>query len=272
MAEAGRHHGLVGVGRDLPGGRPVEFAVHADDPAERGDGIGLEGMAIGLDELVVRGEPDRVGVLDDRDRRRRVVPGDPVRGVQVEQVVERRHLALQPRRVGQGPAPVRRLAIERGALVRVLAVAQVVDLLEDHRQPARKDVPRDLVEVGRDLGVIGGHGAERLGREPRPRLGADLPELAHLVDDQLVVRRVGRGGDAGRIARRRAEQRSAADVDHLDRLVEPDQLDADGRRERLDVDDHEVDRADPLLLELRHLLGDVAPGEDARHTRRDGRS
>ena len=165
----GRHDRLVRVRGDLAGGRPVELAVDPDDPAEGRDRVGLEGVPVGLDQLVVRGEPDRVGVLDDGDRRRRVVAGDPVRGVEVEQVVERRHLALEPRRVGERAAAVRRLAVERRALVRVLAVAQVVDLLEDEREVAREGVARDLVEVGGDLGVIGGDRAERLGGELGPQ-------------------------------------------------------------------------------------------------------
>ena len=78
-----------------------------------------------------------------------------------------------------------------------------------------------------------------------------------------VVRRVGDRRDPGRVAGRRAEERGAPDVDHLDRLVEPDELDADRRGERLDVDDDDVDEADPLRLELLELGGDVAPGEDA---------
>ena len=44
----------------------------------------------------------------------------------------------------------------------------------------------------------------------------------------------------------------------------PDELGPDGRREGLDVDDDEVDRADVLGLELGHLLVDVAPGQDPR--------
>ncbi len=36
------------------------------------------------------------------------------------------------------------------------------------------------------------------------------------------------------------------------------------RRERLDVDDDEVDRDDPLHRQLRHLRRDVAAGEDPR--------
>ena len=66
-------------------------------------------------------------------------------------------------------AAVGRLAVERRPLVRVLAVAQVVDLLEDERQARRERVAGDLVEVGGDLGVVGGDRAERLGREPGPQ-------------------------------------------------------------------------------------------------------
>ena len=97
-----------------------------------------------------------------------------------------------------------------------------------------------------------------------PRLRADDAELAQLRDDHRVVGRIRDRGHAGGIARRGAEQGGAGDVDHLDRLVEPDELDPDGRRERLDVDDDDVDEPDALRLELLELGGDVAPGEDAR--------
>ena len=133
-------------------------------------------------------------------------------------------------------------------------------------------LPGDLVEVGRDLGVVRGDRAERLGRELGARLGADVAELAQLVDDRGVVRRVGDRRDARRVPRGGAQQGRAADVDHLDRLVEPDELGADLGRERLDVDDDEVDRADALCLELLELLGDVAPREDPGVDRVDGTS
>ena len=50
-----------------------------------------------------------------------------------------------------------RLAVEGGALGRVLAVAKVVDLLEDQRQAPGKGVAGGVGQVGRDLGVVGGH-------------------------------------------------------------------------------------------------------------------
>ena len=127
-----------------------------------------------------------------------------------------------------------------------------------------KVLPGDLVEVGGDLGVVRRDRAERLGREARPQLRADpAAARAGLADDGRVVRRVGGRRDPGRVAGGRAEQRRATDVDHLDGLVEPDELDPDGRGERLDVDDDEVDEADALAVQLGQLLRLVAAGEDA---------
>ena len=215
-------------------------------PAERGDRVGLQCVPVGLRELLVRGQADRVGVLDDGDRRGRVVAGDAVRRIEVQQVVERRSFALERGRVGERPAPVGGLAVEGPALLRVLAVRQVGDLLEDHREAAREGVAGDLVEVGRDLGVVGRDRAERLGGQLRPRLRAHMAVLAQLRHDPFVVRRVGGGHDPGRVAGGRPEERRPADVDHLDGFVEADELDPDRGRERLDVDDDEIDRDDPL--------------------------
>ena len=98
----------------------------------------------------------------------------------------------------------------------------------------------------------------------RPGLRADMAVLAQLPHDAFVVRRVGCGHDPRRVACGGPQERGAGDVDHLDGLVETDELDADRRRERLDVDDDEVDRHDALRRQLGHLRRDVAAGEDAR--------
>ena len=92
--------------------------------------------------------------------------------------------------------------------------------------------------------------------------------LAQFGDDLGVVLRLGDGCDAGRVSGGSPEQRGAAHVDQLDRLVDPDVPPADLRGERLHVDDHEVDRADALLTQLVQLALDVAPGEDPGIDRR----
>ena len=74
--------------------------------------------------------------------------------------------------------------------------------------------------------------------------------------------RIRDGGDPGRVARRGAEERSPGDIDHLDRLVDADQLDPDRWGERLDVDDDEIDQPDPLGFELIELGRDVATRQD----------
>ncbi len=111
--------------------------------------------------------------------------------------------------------------------------------------------------------MVRGDRPEGLGREQGPELGGNEAAFTELLDDPRVVDRVGNGRDAGRVPPGCPEERRAADVDHLDCLVDRDQPPSDLRGERLDVDDDDVDRADAVLFELLELLGHVAAGEDA---------
>jgi hypothetical protein len=155
-----------------------------------------------------------------------------------------------------------RLAIERRVLMWVLAIAEVVDLLENHGEARREGRPGDLVEVRRNLRVVRGHGTKRLGRELRPELRRDRPELAQLLDDPRIVGGLGHGRHPGSVPCRRAEQRCATNIDQLDGLIDPDNPAPDLGCERGHVHDHDVDGADALLLELGELARNVAPGED----------
>ncbi len=147
--------------------------------------------------------------------------------------------------------------------MRVLPVAEVLDLLEDHGEAGREDLAADLVEVGGDLGVVGGDRAERIGGQLLAELRRDATELPELADELGIVPRAGHGRHPGAVAGRRAEEGRPADVDHLDRLVDPDEPGADLGGERLDVDDDHVDEADVVLDELLQLGRHVAAGKDA---------
>ena len=184
----------------------------------------------------------------------RSLPGDLVRGA-------------------DAAAGVGRIGVEGAELVRVLAVAQVALLLDHHRQPRREDGAGGGVEVARDLGVVGRGQRERLGRQLLPRLGADPAERLDVAQDRCVLRRARDRRHAREVLRRRPQQRHAADVDLLQRLVESRVRLAHGLGERVEVDDDDVDLLDAALGQLIEVIGLIAtceqPGEDLRMKRLD---
>ena len=155
-------------------------------------------------------------------------------------------------------------AIQRRLLVRVLAVAQRRDQLGCHRPRRRK--ARGLVDRGEPAGdrrIVGGGRGERLGRHRAAELrpGGALGGL-QLGQEGGIVRRIGDDGDEGVVLRRRSHHRRTADVDVLDHLVARGPA-RHGLRERIEVDDDEVDRADAVLGHRRGVRRIVAHAEQA---------
>ena len=139
--------GLGGVGRrddDLEedrderlGDRPVDLAGEGDDATEGADRVGFEGRRPGVEERRTLRGAARVGVLDDDDGGAAKRPAQRIGGGRVEDVVVRERLALERRPVHREQAIGRRRSgppVARRRLVRVLAVAQRLDLLETDRQ------------------------------------------------------------------------------------------------------------------------------------------
>ena len=160
------------------------------------------------------------------------------------------------------------IGVEGAELVRVLAIAQVSLLLDDHRQAGGKDGPRGGIEVARDLRVVGRRQRERLARELLARLGAHRAQCLDVTKDRCVLRRAGDRRHAREVLRRGTQERHAADVDLLERLVEARRRLPDRLREGVEIHDDEVDLLDVLLGELREVVRIVAareePGEDLR--------
>ncbi len=186
-------------------------ARERDDAAERGLGIAGERGVPRLEERRALRRAARVRVLDDHARRAAEQPRDGRRRRGVEDVVVRQRLALERRRAGRerpvigSRAPIGPAVAGRG-LVRVLAVAQGLDLLERQRRaPAGTGPPSaagrapagsvdaGLVHPARQLGgdprVVRGGVAERLDRERRPEAERDAAGLVQGREDRLVARR-----------------------------------------------------------------------------------
>ena len=177
------------LGRDL--------AVERDDAAVGRHGVGGERLLVGL--LDRRGDRDaaRVCVLDDHAGRQRELPQHGARGVEVVEVVERELLAAEQVDPGEEVAAHARFGVERGALMRVLAVGELPLALEREQQPGRKRL--DVGEPGGDRRLVGGGVREGLGRE-----------LAAGVELDAACRRARRGSPRSGTPRRRARRRRSS--------------------------------------------------------------
>ena len=115
----------------------VDPLVEGDDPAEGRGRVAGPGPLVGLERALAQPGAAGVGVLDDHAGRLVDLGGQAPGGVEVEDVVERELLALQL--AGRGHRVERRaeVAVEGRALVRVLAVAQVLHLLEGRGSAGR---------------------------------------------------------------------------------------------------------------------------------------
>ena len=168
---------------------------------------------------------------------------------------------------GDASARFRR-AIERRRLVRVLAVAQLFDQVAADGAIVRRLVAEFVGEPVGDRGVIGGGARKRLGGQPpaqRKRCHAAVPRqvfehqcvIGGLDDDRNIAVVLGRGAD----------HRRTADVDILD-AVGKARAARHGLRERVEIDDYEVDGADVMRAQRLGMPGIVADGQKPAMYRR----
>ena len=197
------------------------------------------------------------------------VPG----GVAVEQVVVGELFALELFGAGDAALLPARDLVEGRPLVRVLAVAQ------DGRPPQREVDPRRQLrgrlgrlapcQIARDLRVIGRRVREGLPRQPVAQLVGEGPIVGiEHRRDLLVGRRIDHHRDIGVVLRGRADHRRSANVDVLDRLFERHARFADRLQKGIEVDDHQVDRQDSVLVHSSPVLGVRSnPEQSAVHAR-----
>ena len=249
----------------------VHLAAEGDDAA-----VGALQVAVARPaERLERIDADRgaagVVVLDHRRGAAGQRADDGDGGVEVEVVVERELRAVELHGARDRRLVPLQLAVERGPLVRVLAVAQVGELRQLDRELLREErvgaparaVGVDLAEEGEDRRVVGRRVAERLAGEEEARLLGQPAQLADLLDHAVVVGRIDDHADVAEVLRRGADHRRAADVDHLHDLREADPLHPRGLLERVEVDDDEVDQVGAEGVHVPAVLRVVADGEDA---------
>ena len=156
-------------------------------------------------------------------------------------------------------------AVEGRLLVRILAVAQVCDLLVGVRPGGRKALIGARREPCRDRRLIARGAGECLGGQTRAqRQRQQSPGPAQCAEHLLVVGRVDDHGRKGAVLGGRADHRRPADVDVLDDLRRVGVAARDGLLEGVQVHAHQIDLLDLLLGRGLQVGVLVATGEQPR--------
>ena len=156
--------------------------------------------------------------------------------------------------------------VERRLLMRVLAVAQVHALAELQRQRAREtpaSTPRTSPSSQAATAASYCAVCANALAASRRRVSDETAPLPRSISASTVavVERIDDHRHAVVILRRGAHHRRPADVDVLDRVLEAAAGLRDGRGERIEVHDDEIDRLDAVLL--HDGVVDAAPAEQA---------
>ena len=149
----------------------VHLPGEPDHAPEGRDGIAGQGIPPGFHRAPALGRAARIGVLDDDAGWTAQRAGQCRRCSRVEDVVVGERFALEPRLPGRERARLgtpAEPAVARGRLVRVLTVAQRLDLFERDSQ-RRRELVRRTWQPGLIRQVQSGrvHRARQLGRHPR---------------------------------------------------------------------------------------------------------
>ncbi len=239
----------------------VDGAVGHDDAAEGRLLVCLEGLFPARDEFHLAGHAAGIGVLEDGHGGLLKLADQVSGGGDVDDVVVGKFLALKLLEA-LVEAPV-----ERGLLVRVLAVAQLLRQRHFQAQALGQADVRALgdlaLQIGGDGPVVGGGALENLEGElaaqDRQRVAAGGESLQH----GRVVRRVTDHGHAGVVLGRTAEHGGAADVDVLNGFLKGAVAAGDGFLEGVQVDADQVDHVDAVLLGLGEVVVLVAAAQQA---------
>ena len=246
-------------------GLRIQRLVQCDDAAIGRGRVAGERAEIGGGEIGPFGDAARVGVLDDHAGRGplRIEFGDAFeRRIGIVDVVVGQLLALQLAQ-GRNARPLVGQPIERGLLVRVLAIAQRLDQAAAEGAEVRRLGVELVREPVRDRGVIGRGtciGFRRKAPAQRKR-GCALIGV-ELVEHGLIVAGFDHHGDIVMVLCGGADHRGSADVDILDALLEAGAF-VDGRLEGIEVDHQEIDRRDAMRLHRLRMLFIVADREQA---------
>ena len=262
---------------DLAGGGAVQFGIKRDDAAECGGRVRLQGARVRFGRILAQGHAARVRVLDDDAggallETAQALHAFPGR-IGVGDVVVRQFLALQLAVVRQRAIGGGQVAVEGGALVRILAVAHVLYFFKGHVEDLRIGAALGVHLRRAQAGQVVGDGAIVLRRVRKDffrqhELGVVADVAGRAVgradfrQHRVIVGRVADDDHVLVVLGRRTQHGRAADIDVFDRVFQGAIGLGDGALERVQVDHHHVDGRHVVLDQFRHVLREIAARQD----------
>ncbi len=246
----------------------IERTVERDDAAECRRRVRAIRTIVRSERVTGDGDAAGIRMLHDHARGLVELSHAFECGIAIGDVVVRELLALQLLRGADARAGRIGDCVERGGLMRILAVTQIHALAEMQRQGLRIFLLRALLglrdakQITCDRRVIARRVRIRLRGETLARLlGDDAIGIVQLIEHGGVIRRIDDHRDAIMILRGGAHHRGATDVDVLDRVFVSAIGLGDGGRERIKIHHHQIDRID--AMRAHDGVVDVATAEQA---------
>ena len=247
-----------------PGRGGVDGAVQAEDRAERADRVAGHGAVEGFGRAFRHGRAAGIVVFDDHGRRLGELADDGQGAVQVQEVVVGKLFAVELLGRNDRGAARPGIAVQSRLLVRILAIAEHDLASQAKMQRRRERAFAPLVgKIVGDHAIVGSRVGERLAGKLPPQLGRRAAVGRDLVEHRRILPRVRGDRDKSVVLRRCANQRRTANVDLLHRLGERHARPGHRRRKRIQVHHDQLEGEDAVLGQGFHVLGIVAPAEDA---------
>ena len=251
--------------QDRPRGYGIQFAIEGNDAAEGRGGVGAVGVCVGFGDALGARDAAGVGMLDDYAGGGIELPHAFERGVAVGDIVVREFLALELLRLRHAGADGARIGVERGLLMRILAVAQIQMLAKRQIQVIRKGRRRaadGAGEVRRYHGVVLSGVRECLGGEPASHGVVGRALIGRqFVEQRAVVARIDHDRDRGMVLGGGAHHGRSADVDVIDRIIVSGAGACHRGGERIEIDGQQIDGLYRVLAHDGFV--DAAPSQKA---------
>ena len=241
--------------------RRIQLAIGRHNAAECRNGVTQQRAIPGLRQIRRHRYAARIGVLHNHYRRISEF-GKGFKGrIGVVQIGIGKLLALNLPRSGN-PWPRAAIQVKRRRLMRVFAVAQRLAECARKAEAFRKFLPFLLGEPAGNRSIIGS--GARIGRRRQAPTRGQAGATRHLNLCLHLPKMCGfrQHRDMGVILGRAADHGRATNIYVFDAVIEIGTL-RNSRFERVEIDRHQINRRNVMGRHLRHMLGQIAPAQNA---------